>query len=343
MGLEDGNSLCTGTLSKSDVEDVIGGYEGLLSWASETGSASLTFKNANLTGVTGLVFLDALYMEHPTSLTLKFDGSFIAKNQIVAFGAAVARQNLDIDVQVVNCTIVDNMLIAAAGASVAGSGSVSLTLQSSQVSGNMAAGAGALAISKRATASATGTGGSARNNTLVAAGFVASGGQASADADFESVDASGNTAAAVGLPFVKQPIVTSIIQTVMDAVFVSSGTLRSGLADVQRELCSGMAPGGSIDEWVVDLDAINLSGVLNVANGLLCSNATHIRLSDIPDLAEDGQASPGALDTLQAVKMLATGEGQVSVKSALGLARAMAAHPDAVLAVLENISISPKP
>lgn len=119
--------------------------------------------------------------------------------------------------QVTNCTIQDNMLIAAAGASVAGSGTVSLTLQNSQLAGNMAAGAGALAISKRAAASASGTGGSARNNALVAAGLVASGGQASADADFELVDAEGNTAAAVGLPFLRQPIVTTVIQTVMDA------------------------------------------------------------------------------------------------------------------------------
>lgn len=37
------------------------------------------------------------------------------------------------------------------------------------------------------------------------------------------------------------------------------------------------------------------------------------------------------------------GEGQIGVKSALGLARAMAAHPDAVLAFLENISVSPRP
>lgn len=99
-------------------------------------------------------------------------------------------------------------------------------------------------------------------------------------------------------------------------MFESTDSLRSGLANVQSELCASMAPGGSIDEWVVDLEEVDLSGVLNVANGLLCSNATHIRLSDIPGLVDDGQTSPGALDSLQAAKLLATvrcGKGLASL------------------------------
>lgn len=37
------------------------------------------------------------------------------------------------------------------------------------------------------------------------------------------------------------------------------------------------------------------------------------------------------------------GQGKISVKSALGLARAMAAHPTAAMAILENLSVSAKP
>lgn len=35
--------MCTGTLSESDVEDLFG-YDGLLYWLSETGSATLTLE-----------------------------------------------------------------------------------------------------------------------------------------------------------------------------------------------------------------------------------------------------------------------------------------------------------
>ena len=137
--------------------------------------------------------------------------------QLVLFGAVAAQLNLAIEVRVVNSQILDNMLVAATAASVGGSGSASLDMSGSDVSGNMVAAAGALAISNSASASASGTGGSARSNGLVAAGFVASGSQASARADFTTVQGSGNEAMVAGLPFINQPMVTSIIRTVMDA------------------------------------------------------------------------------------------------------------------------------
>lgn len=137
--------------------------------------------------------------------------------QFLLFGAAVTELNLAIEVQVLNSRFYDNMLVAAAAASVGGTASASLTMVGSEVVGNMVAAAGALAISNSASASATGTGGSARNNALTAAGFVATGGEASARADFTTVEGDGNEARVAGLPFTNQPLVTSIIKTVLDA------------------------------------------------------------------------------------------------------------------------------
>ena len=134
----------------------------------------------------------------------------------------------------VNSRIIDNMLVAAAAATVGGSASVSLSMMNSDVSGNMVAAAGALAISNFASASASGTGGSARNNALLAAGLVATGGQASARADFGTVDGGDNEANVAGLPFVNQPVVTSIIKTVMD-----TGKQQASLASERsRKGCS---------------------------------------------------------------------------------------------------------
>lgn len=154
--------------------------------------------------------------------------------QFLLFGAAAAQLNLAIEVQVVNSRIIDNMLVAAAAATVGGSASVSLSMMNSDVSGNMVAAAGALAISNFASASASGTGGSARNNALLAAGLVATGGQASARADFGTVDGGDNEANVAGLPFVNQPVVTSIIKTVMD-----TGKQQASLASERsRKGCS---------------------------------------------------------------------------------------------------------
>lgn len=39
---------------------------------------------------------------------------------------------------------------------------------------------------------------------------------------------------------------------------------------------------------------------------------------------------------------LLQGEGQVGIKSAAGLARAMASHPDAIGAILKQLTVQPK-
>jgi hypothetical protein len=328
---------CNGTLDTWQVQQVL---EDFFYDAPDVSTASLTFQNANLTGL-HLSFATAAAFKTPISpfIRLSFQDCIIARNQLLLFGAAAAQLNLAIDVQVSNSKIIDNMLVAAAAASVGGSASASLSMINSDVSGNMVAAAGALAISTSASASATGTGGSARNNAIMAAGLVATGGQASARADFGTVDGSDNEAKLAGLPFVNQPLVTSILQTVMDTVFIDSSGLSASLANVQSQLCTSMAPGGSIEQWASSV--VDLSGVLRVASNLLCSAGSSIRLSDIPSMI-DGTASPGAMGTLQAMKTLATGEGQVGVKSLAGLARALGSHPDAILPILQQLTVKPK-
>ncbi|KAI7841368.1 hypothetical protein COHA_004986 [Chlorella ohadii] len=332
-----GSLACNGTLSEYDITQVLDDF---FYDAQSVPAASITFQNANLTGIR-LAYATAAAFKTPVSPFLKLSivDSVIARNQLVLFGAAAAQLNLAIDVQVVNSRILDNMLVAAAAASVGGSASASLSMVNSEVSGNMVAAAGALAISNSASASASGTGGSARNNALMAAGLVATGSEASARADFGTVDGSDNTAMVAGLPFVNQPLVTSIIKTVMDSVFVSSSGLSASLANVQTQLCTSMAPGGSIEQWASNV--VDLSGVMRVASNLLCSAGSSIRLSDIPGMI-DGTVAPGAMNTFQAVKMLAMGEGQVGIKSAAGLARAMASHPDAIGAILKQLTVQPK-
>ena len=87
------------------------------------------------------------------------------------------------------------------------------------------------------------------------------------------------------------------------AVFVDSSGISASLANVQTQLCTSMAPGGSIEQWASSV--VDLSGVLRVANSLLCSAGSSIRLSDIPGML-DGSAAPGSMNTVQAMKMLAT-------------------------------------
>lgn len=152
--------------------------------------------------------------------------------------------------------------------------------------------AGALAVANTATVRASGSGGGAADNTVAAAGFVASGGPAAAAAAMQ-IPGANNVVLGAGLPFTEQQLVAAIVRTVMDSVFVSSSGLNAGLANVQTQLCLGMAPGGAIRGWVEGAlyDAGFVSDVVNIANGVLCG-ANPLRLSDIPGMAasDDGGA-----------------------------------------------------
>ena len=75
------------------------------------------------------------------------------------------------------------------------------------------------------------------------------------------------------------------------AVFVDGSSLSAGLAGVQTELRTAMAPGGDIAN-LLGGDGGALDVILNAANGLLCSNAG-IKLSDISGMI-DGSGSVDA-------------------------------------------------
>ena len=79
------------------------------------------------------------------------------------------------------------------------------------------AAAGALAISGDATISLQGTGGGASNNMLSVAGFAGTWGGAYYSGDVSTVPASDNLALGTALPLIEEPIVASIVNTVMDA------------------------------------------------------------------------------------------------------------------------------
>lgn len=91
-----------------------------------------------------------------------------------------------------------------------------------------------------------------------------------------------------------------------------------------------MAPGGSIETWASNV--VDLSGVLRVANSVLCSAGSSIRLSDIPGMI-DGSASPGAMGTMQAMRMLATVRCQSFVEGGWGAGVPWASEQMATLAV----------
>lgn len=155
--------------------------------------------------------------------------------QFILFGALASQLNMVVDVTCVNTRILDNSLIAAAAFAVGGSGSATLSTTGCEILGNTVSAAGALAIGDTATVRATGTGGGARNNQLAVAGFVASGGTASASADLSMVPGEDNQLIGAGFTFTQQPVVQSVLKTVMDAVFVSPDSLESSLAIVQQQ------------------------------------------------------------------------------------------------------------
>lgn len=91
---------------------------------------------------------------------------------------------------------------------------------------------------------------------------------------------------------------------VMNAVFVDSSSLSTGLANTQAQLCASLSAGGSLDSFAYE---VGLSAVRSVAWELLCDpgSASHVQLSDIPGML-DGSAGAGPLGTLQSLRLLAT-------------------------------------
>lgn len=91
---------------------------------------------------------------------------------------------------------------------------------------------------------------------------------------------------------------------VMNAVFVDSSSLSTGLANTQAQICSSLSPGGSLDYFSSNF---GLTPVRELAWQLLCAtgSASHVQLSDIPGML-DGSAGSGPLGTMRALRLLAT-------------------------------------
>lgn len=332
-------AVCTGTLEAYHLESLL---DDMLYNAGGFGSVAVTLRGVNMTGLQ-LAFLRAA--SFPTyagaisdrTFQISIEDSVIAKNQFVIFGALAAQAGLSIGLQISNSKVIDNQLTAAAGIVSGAAGSASLNTVNSEVRGNMVASAGGLALSATADASAAGSGGAVAGNAVAAAGLIATGGLASARASLDTVGADGNGLLGVGLPFTEEPLVSSIISTVMNAVFVDSSSLSTGLANTQAQLCASLSAGGSLDSFAYE---VGLSAVRSVAWELLCDpgSASHVQLSDIPGML-DGSAGAGPLGTLQSLRLLATGRGRVRVKS-LGSALAFAAnHPRALGDLLHALSV----
>lgn len=90
----------------------------------------------------------------------------------------------------------------------------------------------------------------------------------------------------------------------MNAVFVDSSSLSTGLANTQAQLCASLSMGGSLDNFAYNL---GLGAVRSVAWELLCdpASASRVQLSDIPGML-DGSAAAGPLGTMRALRLLAT-------------------------------------
>ncbi|KAL4458674.1 hypothetical protein ABPG75_013539 [Micractinium tetrahymenae] len=331
-------AVCTGIMEAYDLQSLLDGMLDSANGGSST--VAVTLLGVNMTGLQ-LAFLRAASFPTGTATDRTFQisivDSVIAKNQFVIFGALAAQAGLSIDLQISNSQVFDNQLTVAAGIVSGAAGRASLNTANSEVRGNMVATAGGLALSATADAAAAGSGGNVASNAVAAAGLIATGGLASARTSLETVPAESNAFLGAGLPFTEEPLVSSIISTVMNAVFVDASSLSTGLANTQTQLCAFLSTGGSLTSFAYDL---GLEPVRSVAWELLCdpASASHVQLSDIPGML-DGSAAPGALGTLRALHLLALGKGRLRVKS-LGAALAFASsHPRALGDLLHALAV----
>ncbi|KAL4458673.1 hypothetical protein ABPG75_013538 [Micractinium tetrahymenae] len=269
---------------------------------------------------------------------LIIEDSSITRNQFVIFGAMAAQAGLAVDLQVTNSQVLDNQLIAAAGIASGSAGKANLTITNADIRGNMVAAAGGLALSTTADAVAAGTGGNASSNSLAVAGLIGSGGTAAAQAAVDAVPAESNTLLGAGLPFIEEPLVSSIISAVFNAVFVDSSTLSAGLADIQGQLCSSLS-GGSLQRFAEDR---NLESVAAVAWGLLCGNSSAagapgpVHLGDIPAMVDDPYNTTGTLHTMS---LLLTGKGHLRLKSLRGAFNFAARHPGTLADLVSLVAV----
>lgn len=329
---------CSGTLEAYDVQELL---SDILSAVSESGSVTVRLSEANVTGQQ-VSFIQAAAYDAFVSpqITLILEGNtVISKNQFVVFGALAAQSGMQLDLQVTDSQVLDNQFVVAAGIVTGGAGTARLNAVNSEVRGNMLSTAGALAVSGAAEATATGTGGNASTNLASAAGFVATGGAASASADLSVPGDDSNKFLGTGLAFTEEALVSSIISTVMNAVFVDSDTLPTGLANIQSQLCSAMTNQGSLQVLAEDL---GIQPILAVAWSILCdpSSDSTVKISDIPSML-DGSASPGAMAIIEGMRKLVTGNGHMRVRSVPRALAFLALHPKIAAQLAGFVEVAP--